>query len=178
MLLKPIDEIVRQYPWPPLSHELEFRRLLSFISEDIAFTDQRQVAYVLATVRWETRYTYKPIAENGNGAGRPYGIPDPETGQVYYGRGYCQITWKSNYERFSKVVGYDLVAQPDLALEPSVAYRILSVGMREGLFTGKKLDDYINDAGANYVDARRIINDQDHAQTIAGFAERFYMILQ
>ncbi|TOE35570.1 hypothetical protein CGJ43_25525, partial [Vibrio parahaemolyticus] len=55
------------------------------------------LAYVLATTYHETGHTMKPIEEWGKGQGRPYGEPDPETGQTYYGRGYVQLTWLANY---------------------------------------------------------------------------------
>lgn len=63
-----------------------------------------QISYVLATVRHETAGTYLPIAEYGKGEGKPYGNPDPLTGKIYYGRGYVQLTWKENYERFSRIL--------------------------------------------------------------------------
>jgi hypothetical protein len=34
----------------------------------------------------------QPIEEYGKGRGMPYGKPDPTTGQVYYGRGFVQLT--------------------------------------------------------------------------------------
>jgi hypothetical protein len=57
------------------------------------------LAYVLATVYHETASTMEPIEEYGKGAGHSYGEPDPETGQVYDGRGYVQLTWKDNYQK-------------------------------------------------------------------------------
>lgn len=52
-----------------------------------------------------------------------------------------------------------------------VAYRFMSVGMREGLFTGKKLGDYIDAQHCDYENARRIINGIDQAELIAGYAQ-------
>jgi hypothetical protein len=59
-----------------------------------------------------------------------------------------------------------------------VAYRIASLGMRQGLFTGRKLATYINDAQCDYVNARRIINGTDRAQDIAGYAQTFETALR
>lgn len=159
---------------------LEF--LLSAIDGDQGWTNAAQVAYALATIKHECANTFHPIAEYGKGKGRSYGAPDPETGQTYYGRGFVQLTWKANYQKFSGILGIDLVNEPDRAMEPAVAYSILSTGMRQGLFTGKKLDDYFTveaDGFHNdWVNARRIINGLDKAQTIAGYAETFFSILQ
>jgi hypothetical protein len=47
----------------------------------------------------------------------------------------------------------------------------MSYGMRKGAFTGRKLADYISDAGCDYLNARRIINALDQADRIQGFAQ-------
>ncbi|MGQ3663301.1 peptidoglycan-binding protein [Citrobacter braakii] len=133
------------------------------------------LAYVLATTYHETAATMKPIAEYGHGKGRPYGKPDPETGQTYYGRGYVQLTWRDNYQRAQDVVinldtmAYDvpLVMQPDLAMLPVYAAQIAINGMVNGWFTGKKLGDYLTANKTDYVNARRIINGTDKAEVIA-----------
>ncbi len=173
MLSKTIDQVIAAYPWPPLGHEANLRQLLGFITADPALEDQRWVAYLLATVRHETAFTFAPVEEYGKGAGRPYGVPDPQTGQTYYGRGYVQITWRGNYQKFSKLVGIDLDNHPDKALDPSVAYKIASYGMVHGSFTGVGFGKYINPQGCDYVNARRIINGTDCSDAIAGYAEAF-----
>jgi len=75
--------------------------------------DVRWLAYVLATTYHETDKKMQPIAEYGKGKGRSYGKVDPETGEVYYGRGYVQLTWKTNYEKYAKILNIDLVHQPN-----------------------------------------------------------------
>ncbi len=137
------------------------------------------LAYVLATTYHETAFTMQPIEEYGKGVGHSYGEPDPETGQTYYGRGYVQLTWRDNYEKAQDVVvnlntlanDVPLVQQPDLALAPWVAAQVAINGMANGWFTGKKLADYLTDTQTDYVNARRIINGTDKAQTIAAYAE-------
>jgi putative chitinase len=151
--------------------------LLASIEADPVQTDVRNIAYQLATTYHETGHTFQPIAEFGKGRGRPYGVPDPATGQTYYGRGDVQLTWKGNYELFGQKLGLDLVNQPDLAMQPDTAYQIMSLGMYQGLFTGRKLSDYINDAKKDYVNARRIINGTDRAQMIADYATSFEQVL-
>ncbi|WP_234262251.1 peptidoglycan-binding protein [Klebsiella aerogenes] len=137
------------------------------------------LAYILATTYHETATTMQPIAEYGKGAGYPYGVPDPVTGQTYYGRGYVQLTWKDNYLKAqNEVVNFntwehdvDLVNNPDLALVPWVAAQVAINGMAGGWFTGKKLSDYLTPTSTNYYDARRIINGTDKASTIEAEAE-------
>jgi hypothetical protein len=74
-------------------------------------------------------------------------------------------------------MGDQLVVNPDLTLQPTVAYRIMSLGMRNGYFTGKKLSDFINQNSCDYINARRIINSTDQAQKIAGYASNIEHVL-
>jgi hypothetical protein len=135
--------------------------------------DSRFVAYILATAFWESGRKMQPVREIGEGRGKAYGVADPATGKVYYGRGLVQLTWKANYEKFAKLCGVDLVGDPDLALGLSVSVAILFEGMLGGLFTGRKLAAYFTAATTDWVGARTIINGEDQAQTIAAFAEQF-----
>src|SRR5262245_16389883 len=80
--------------------------------------DRRWLAYVLATVFHETARTMQPIREFARGRGKRYGT-------IYYGRGFVQLTWEANYRKASAVVGIDLVAEPDRALELPIAAAIL-----------------------------------------------------
>ena len=54
----------------------------------------------------------------------------------------------------------------------------MSVGMRKGLFTGKKLGDYIGASGCDYKNARRIINGVDQAGADCGYATTIEGILR
>lgn len=132
-------------------------------------TDIRWLAYMLATSFHETARTMQPIREFGGTKARY---------APYYGRGFVQLTWKAGYAKAGKVIGVDLVANPDRALELPIATRILFDGMIVGWFTGKKLSDYIGGAKCDYVGARRIINGTDKAQTIAGYATAFEKALR
>jgi predicted chitinase len=121
-----------------------------------------QLAYVLATVKWETAHTMQPIKEYGSTAylkSKPY--------WPYYGRGLVQLTWRDNYAK------YGLEKTPDKALEWESSLFVLFDGMIKGLFTGKKLDDYINDNKRDYINARRIINGTDRAKEIAQIADAY-----
>jgi hypothetical protein len=69
-------------------------------------------------------------------------------------------------------MGDALVIHPEQVLQSEVAYKIMSYGMRNGSFTGKKLGDYINNSVCDYKNARRIINGLDRADLIKGYAEK------
>ena len=140
--------------------------------EAAGMSDYRQVAYLLATTYHETAKTMQPIAEYGKGCGKAYGLPIG--GLVYYGRGYCQLTWLANYKKMSPIVGLDLVKNPDLAMKPDIAAKIIVHGMMTGMFTGKRLSNYIVcGKEPDYYQARRIINGMDKATTIQSYAEIF-----
>jgi putative chitinase len=59
-------------------------------------------------------------------------------------------------------LGGKLSADPDLALQPDIAARVMVHGMEGGWFTGKRLSDYLPLSGKAgfdaYTAARRIIN--------------------
>jgi putative chitinase len=135
--------------------------------------DLRCLAYCFATALWETEFTLLPIREQGEGRGKPYGIRDPATGQIYYGRGYVQTTWKTNYAKLKRLLGVDFVLHPDLLLEPQYAAPAMFVAMERGIYTGKRLADYFNQHAEDPVNARRIINGLDRAETIAGYYRSF-----
>lgn len=137
------------------------------------------LAYMLATAWHETAHTMKPIEEYGKGKGRPYGTNiDIHGGRYtelphrYYGRGYVQLTWLTNYVNMSRILNLDFVNKPELTLDPVNAANIMFEGMLRGSFTGKKLSSCIRFGGFNeFVYARRIINGTDKAVMIANYAE-------
>lgn len=151
--------------------------LLTFMEADEHLDDLRWCGYMLATVFHEVAGTWHPIAEYGKGKGQRYDSPDPVTKLVYYGRGYVQLTWAGNYKTIGKILGYDLYNNPDLALQPDIAYQVMSYGMRHGTFTGASLKRYFSDKTTDPVNARRIINGTDKAELIAGYYNKFMTIL-
>lgn len=162
-------------------------QLLAGLAVDPDVIDVRCAAYMLATVKHECADVWHPIEEFGKGKNRPYGVPVTVTDatgnqftNAYYGRGYVQLTWKDNYQKLGQALGLgdDLMFHPEKALSSDVAYRIMSHGMRHGIFTGKKLSDFISDKGCDYVQSRRIINALDRADTIAGYAQKLESMLR
>lgn len=148
----------------------------NIILEYTASMTIRHRSYILSTTWHETARTMQPIREYGKGAGKKYGTPDPVTGQVYYGRGYVQLTWKTNYEKACKRLkelslissSVDFVKDPDIVMKPAIAAYIIVIGMKEGWFTGAKLSDFYS-----YEDMRKIVNGTDKAKLIADYASDF-----
>lgn len=137
-------------------------KTINYRDESYRGVTDDQLAYVLATVKWETAHTMQPIKEYGSQSylkSKPY--------YPYYGRGLVQLTWKKNYER------YGIAGTPDKALEWPTALKVMFDGMVRGVFTGKKLSDYIADGQRDYINARRIINGTDRAKEIAAIADDY-----
>ena len=152
---------------------------------------RNQAAYVLATVIHETAGTAKPIKEtvmahhqdkNPSDAvvinrlnvafakGQLGSVKTPYWRDGWFGRGYVQITHKANYDK--------LGVTKDTALQPAPAAKAMIDGMVKGLFTGKKLSDYITLNTSGFVGARRIINGTDKAELIAGYAKEYDALLK
>ena len=130
-----------------------------------------QIAYVLATVAWETNDTFQPVKEaywQDEDWRRRHLRYFP-----YYGRGYVQLTWKKNYEKYAKILGIDLVNHPDKAMENNIALFILVHGFKTGTFTGRNISEYINEKKRDFINARRCINGQDRTDDIARLAEKY-----
>lgn len=141
-------------------------------------TDLRWLAYILATAFHETAKTMQPLREYGRGKGKKYGVVNPITKQVYYGRGHVQLTHPENYIKFSNLLKVDLYLNPDLALRMDISVQILFEGMIRGMFTGLGLSHFFNEKDEQWVNARRVVNGTDRAGLIAGYAHAFYDALK
>lgn len=153
--------------------------LLNMIEEDEEWDEQyEQLSYFLATIAHETGFAFYPIKEKRAKPGtNVYHLQEKYWHTNMWGRGYVQITHLSNYSKFGELLKIDLVANPDLALNKDISYKIASLGMREGLFTGKKLSDYINENKTDFLNARKIINGLDRAADIEKIAKAFLQIV-
>ena len=150
-------------------------------------TDTKQLSYILATVKGEC--WFKNIKEVG-WENQTYWKVDIETWQRYYGRGFVQLTHKENYRKFNEIIknswekfkdnnwdyllNIDILKHPDQILKSNeLAAFILIYGMKNGTFTWKKLDDYINSNKNDFVWARAIVNGDDKAAVFAQNAQYY-----
>lgn len=153
--------------------------LLDQFASNPLWKDINQVAYAFATIAHETAWTFMPIKEYRAKAGtKGRANQDRYWLTGFFGRGYVQLTWLKNYQKATDKLGVNFVANPALALRQDLAFKILTYGMLEGWFTTKKLSKYINSSLKDYKGARYVINGQDKAALIAGYAAEFEKMLK
>lgn len=109
--------------WPLVQEALAALKILDAPTE----------AAAIATIGAES-YLFAPEKEQGSEAyfrrmyefKRALGNTEPGDGARFCGRGFIPVRGRSEYARFGKLAGVDLVENPDLALDPAVAARILA----------------------------------------------------
>jgi predicted chitinase len=124
--------------WPHIHYALD----------ELSIADRLIQAAAIATVAIETASTFEPVreafwlSENWRRLNLRY--------YPYYGRGYIQLTWQSNYLKYGDIIGADLVGDPDLAMTPSVAAWVLAHFFKMQGVAGAADDQ-------NWPEARRLV---------------------
>ena len=134
--------------------------------------DRPMVLMALATIRAETE-SFLPVAEgqsrfNTSPRQHPFDLYDNRKdlgnrgkpdGERFRGRGFIQLTGRSNYQRFGAVVGLGdrLIQTPDLACDPVIAARLLTAFLAASAMRIKRalLEDDLRQA-------RRLVNGGSH----------------
>ena len=162
---------------------------LDYWEQNLAEEDDRWLAYILATAHHEVDRKMTPIKEYGSVAyfKRMYDIEGDEPhvakqlgnihqgdGVKFHGRGFVQITGRTNYADWGNRLAIDLVNDPDLALQLDVATSIIFRGMIEGTFTTKSLSDYFSANKEDWRNARRVVKGTDKADLIASYGKKYY----
>lgn len=120
----------------------------------------------IATIRVETGSSFLPIHEYGKEdyfkdqydiegshpqRARNLGNLQPGDGVRFAGRGFIQLTGRSNYTSFGLLIGQDLAGNPDLVLQPAIAAQIFAL-----YFKQRKVDVAAN--AQNWEQVRRLVN--------------------
>lgn len=140
-------------------------------------TSPEQIAYILASAEHESDY-YQTQTEYASGSayeGRSdLGNSQPGDGVRFKGRGYVQITGRTNYKKYSDILGRDLIGNPDIvSSEQDVSRFILVHGMKNGTFTGVGVGDYLGNGKSDYEGARAVVNGNDADTKIAEQARTY-----
>lgn len=140
----------------------------------------QEAAYILATAHWETD-SFRAMTEYASGSayeGRAdLGNVKNGDGPKFKGRGYPMLTGRRNYALMSTFTRLDLINSPALAAAPKISAPIIIEGMRKGIFTGRRLAEFIGPDFCDYRGARRIINGTDKAAEIAQLAAHYEVAL-
>lgn len=108
---------------------------LSTALNELGINTPRVLLAALATVRTEVGRSFTPVLEIASGnayEGRTdLGNTQPGDGPKYKGRGYIQLTGRANYTTYGAQLGIDLVDNPNLALNPLVAAKVLALYFKE-----------------------------------------------
>lgn len=176
--MKAFFDVVRAKFGPLHENQVRGLELLARAAQTLPL---RHRAYILATAWHETgpenhpehmtprREVWGPTkAQLGYEGRADLGNSVKGDGKRFAGRGYVQITGRRNYAKASQVVNFDLVGNPDIALDPEVAADIIIDGMSKGWFTGVALSKC-----ATYQSMRKVVNGTDKAELIAGYAYAF-----
>ena len=152
-------------------------------ASEIYSASTNQLAYILATAYHETAHDFIPKYEYGNleyfvrrywlntKVAKALGNTSAKEAFDTRGVGLVQITGRRNHQRFG------ILGNPSKGLEIGKAIEIIFVGMLEGFFTGAKLGKYVSTNSYNFKEARRVVNGTDKALLIAGYAEKFLIML-
>ena len=133
--------------------------------------DDNKLAYILATAWHECSFEPKREYRAKPSQVDVYLKQNRYWYTGFFGRGFVQLTWERNYLKMSKITGVDLVKNPDLALNPAIAAKIIVYGMINGSFTRKPLSKYINYFSVDFYRARLVVNGYDKAAIIANYAK-------
>lgn len=136
------------------THEAKFKA----VAENLNYTSAARIRAVWPA-RFKTEASAAPyvrqpknLAEKVYGGREDLGNNQIGDGWLFRGRGWVQVTGRSNYRK----LGFEQA--PDALLEPQNAARALVEGLLKGTFTGAKLSTYIKSGTADYVNARRTVN--------------------
>lgn len=122
---------------PQEAAEVTWPLVCGALGAEHILTNRTEVA-AAATIRVEVGQPFMPIGERGGDAyfvehywtnervRLRLGNQSAEDAVRYRGRGYIQITGRDNYDRYGRLLGLDLLGDPDLALVPETAARILA----------------------------------------------------
>ena len=169
-------------PIVELQPDFEFRRNQSQANRDTSAAaiieaarakqlSNAQIAYVLATAEYESD-SFKTLEEYSSGTqyeGRAdLGNTKPGDGARFKGRGYVQLTGRLNYTRYSEISGLQLARLPIIVMNwPALSVFIIVDGMLRGVYTGRRVADFVNSTKQDFFNARQVINGHDRAEKIA-----------
>jgi peptidoglycan L-alanyl-D-glutamate endopeptidase CwlK len=165
-----VDIVQRMFPQTPRRNIAANLPPVLRALVDAGIADRPMVLMALATIRAETE-GFLPIDEfrsrfNTSPGGEPFDLYDNRAdlgnrgkpdGARFKGRGFVQLTGRTNYTNIGARLGVDLVNQPERANEPELAARILAAFLadKETAIKSALAEDDLRHA-------RRLVNGGSH----------------
>jgi peptidoglycan L-alanyl-D-glutamate endopeptidase CwlK len=170
-----VAEVSQMFPGTPVSN---IQSNLPFVLAALSAAglgDKKMILMALATIRAETG-NFTPLSEfqskfNTPPGGPPFSLYDnrhdlgnqgPPDGANFRGRGYIQLTGRSNFQIHGAAIGLgnQLVTNPQLANQPDIAAKLLASFL-------KSKEQAIRNALAanNLALARKLVNGGSHGLT-------------
>ncbi|HEV8712069.1 MAG TPA: hypothetical protein VGX03_04480 [Candidatus Binatia bacterium] len=133
-----------------------------------------QIAYLLATAEHETQ-SFNTLEEYDDGTQYEGRVDlenlQPNDGPRFKGRGYVQLTGRRNYRLYTELTGFELVKLPIILMNwPALSAFVIVDGMMRGVYTGQRLDEFVNGSRQDFYHARQVVNGLDRARQIADLA--------
>jgi putative chitinase len=174
------DLVSKVFPATPIAHiDANLPAILEALQAKQC--DRSMLIMALATIRAEAE-TFTPLREFPSKFNTPPGGPDfalydhradlgnqgPPDGERFRGRGYVQLTGRSNYAKFGPIVGADLISNPDLASDSLVAADLLAAFLLQ-----KRLPIEAALAKGDLAAARRLVNGGSNG--LERFTQAFHL---
>jgi peptidoglycan L-alanyl-D-glutamate endopeptidase CwlK len=176
-----VAEVAQMFPGTPVAN---IQTNLPFVLQalnDAGLGDKEMILMALATIRAETG-NFTPLSEfqsrfNTPPGGPPFSLYDnrqdlgnqgPPDGTNFKGRGYIQLTGRSNYQIHGAAIGLgnQLITNPALANQPDIAAKLLAS------FLKSKEQEIRNALSSNNLAlARRLVNGGSHG--LAEFTQAY-----
>lgn len=137
-------------------------------------TPQRQAAF-LGQITHETA-GLQTLTENSSGkqydGRKDLGNTESGDGPKYKGRGFIQLTGRSNYEKYGNMLGVDLVSNPELAARPDIA-----IAVAAAYWNDKRLNE-LADKGDYQAITKRINGGVNGYRSRVNYTNKYLGVLQ
>lgn len=136
----PLEVVKQMFPGTPAKNIEKYYPFIMQAFKEYGMSDARLQLMAFATIRAETA-SFVPISEsksqyNTSPGGKPFDLYDNRAslgnrgapdGERFKGRGFIQLTGRTNYTLYSQKLGLgtQLVDNPELANDPLIAARLL-----------------------------------------------------
>ena len=172
---------MERFVLPDSNNEFELADAVRVVCNQMYATKICYPAYIMATCEHETAGQFVPLMEGDQlslGARERY--RETLDYKPFWGHGYVQLTHEYNFDKYGVLFGFDLAANPELALRKDLALFVLVHGMITGTFTGRSMKQYVMGDAVDLINMRRVVNGvrkgeklPDSAEKIAGLYKKW-----